>query len=351
MSRVTLKDIANKAGISQQSVSKILNNRNFRAGKSTKEQVLRIAQELNYQPNFQAQTLKYQKSLLIGVSYPRGALYSENSTSSRLHYGINLEAEKTDYEIVYITHPLQVEDAIKLHQSKRMDGFIYKLYGKYLLDFIKNDLGVLQKNHVPFVVEHSCNELTMTFNNVGFSAFKAGYLMAEHLINIGYQDICYLNQKIPKNYPEWEMADGVKAAMTGNNLNLPENKILLAGRYDGVQHTIDSLKSANVLPEAIICINDYYAMNAYTKLRELGLNIPADIAIASCLSEFTRLESLKLAIPRTITTIKQAFITKGEISFRLLLDILANPDKLRNPERRTIEPQLVIRESCGFIKT
>ena len=67
MSQVTMKDIAQKAGITRQTVSEILNNKTLRVSKSTREKVLQIAREMNYRPNYFAKTLKTGITNYIGI--------------------------------------------------------------------------------------------------------------------------------------------------------------------------------------------------------------------------------------------------------------------------------------------
>ena len=75
MASVTMKEIARRAGVSRPTVSRVLNDKPSLVAQETREKILRIARELNYQPNFQAVNLKVQKSFLIGVNFPQGLHY------------------------------------------------------------------------------------------------------------------------------------------------------------------------------------------------------------------------------------------------------------------------------------
>ncbi len=68
MTKVTLKDIADQVGISQQTVSKVLNKRNFTVSTATKRKILATARKLNYRPNLFAQSLKTGRTNMIGVA-------------------------------------------------------------------------------------------------------------------------------------------------------------------------------------------------------------------------------------------------------------------------------------------
>ena len=88
MPRVTMKDIARRAGISQQAVSQILNNKASMISEATKNKVFKLVKELNYYPNYSAQSLKKGKRFCIGVAGTATLGGMDDIAISRIYAGI-----------------------------------------------------------------------------------------------------------------------------------------------------------------------------------------------------------------------------------------------------------------------
>ena len=348
---VTLSDIAKKVGVTKQTVSLVLNKQPSQVSISekTREKVMKAARDLNYQPNYLARNLKEQKSYYIGVTYPEGLLYSENPYLSRLQYGLALAMVDSDYGLVFQNKPMDVDHAVKLTHSKRFDGVIFVLYGHALKNFKEQAIPVLNKNRVPFVLVHSTSQFQLPCHNVGFDNFKAGYLAAEHLIKLGHKDIGYMGvgSGDPNTLTVAEMKDGFCQAITDNGLDPdPDRVMYLSGHLQGYDKLLPFFKEHKPR-SAYVGFDDYLVSHITRSLQENGYTVPGDVALVSGHSEITRLQSNWLARPRTITSVKETVIDKGTAAARMLLNVLAEPEKHTEPERIIFEPELVVRQSCG----
>lgn len=185
MKRITIKEIAKRAGVSIGTVDRVLHNRGEVAAK-TKELVLKIATEGNYTTNVYARSLKLNKIYRIAVLLPK-----DNEYWSTLNKAINITAER--YASLGI-HPEfftfdRHSDRSLLQQAQKMldsepDGVI-------LAPLVEDEIGrltqTLDNRAVPYVYVDSNLEKSNPLAFIGQDSFRAGYLAAK-LLNLGFPE-------------------------------------------------------------------------------------------------------------------------------------------------------------------
>jgi len=345
---VTLKDIANKVGVTQQTVSLVLNSNKSRVpiSQKTRDKVLKAAKELDYLPNFQAQTLRNKRSYFLGVLFPHGIQISENFYMNRMQYGIGLAVEGSNYEMVIMSNVEDREKTINLVRRNRLDGLIFIVYGEQIHPFINEYASVLKDAKVPFVVVHTTSHIPMPFNNVGYDCFKAGYQVTEHLIGLGHKDIGFIYLDYETALPIRETREGFIKALADNGLEADPAR-QFGGEEIAVGYKAVKKITQGKMPTAFVCCDDYRAINTIKGLKELGIRVPGDCAVVSCSHTITRRHAEQYALDRDLTTVKQPIIEKGKVAARMLMDIMDKNGNGGEPHRIILEPELVVRGSSG----
>jgi DNA-binding LacI/PurR family transcriptional regulator len=183
MNKMTMSEVAKKAGISQTTVSMVLNNKQIMIRDETREKILSIARQYNYQPNHFARSLKAGKTNFIGITSGGG----ENSDlanfsvpySALVYQGITDYFTGKNFKLLFdqfnrIAHP-----GLELAQTNTVDGLIFLLFSSYLESFVQRQLPLAKKMNVPFVIIHSVSS-DFDCPAVGLDALRSGFLAAEH---------------------------------------------------------------------------------------------------------------------------------------------------------------------------
>jgi LacI family transcriptional regulator len=188
VTKVTLKDIADKVGISQQTVSKVLNKRNFTVSATTKKKILTTARKLNYRPNVFAQVLKTGRTNMIGIATMGSSLGRfDMPYAARVYQGISDYYAKHNYKLIFrnLDELVNKDRGLSLAENRAVDGLIFLLFSHEVGPFKKKQAPVLNKLGIPYVVIHSLGQ-DFGFNSVGLDTVRGGGLAAEHLLEHGY---------------------------------------------------------------------------------------------------------------------------------------------------------------------
>src|SRR5688572_23865259 len=109
--KITIRDVAEKAGVSYQTVSRVLNNRDD-VSDETRENVLAIIKELNYRPSLAARVLSQERTMIIGIIMPFDPEFLATDTHQlQIMCGVNRQATLRDYNTLLST-PRAVDDSL-----------------------------------------------------------------------------------------------------------------------------------------------------------------------------------------------------------------------------------------------
>lgn len=272
----SIKDVAERAGVSVGTVSKVINNA-AGVSKKTKAAVLKVISELNYHPNLYARNMRAKSSKTIGIFVP---LINEPYFLP-FYDGINKKLEKIGYTPILfsgITHesskgPL---DLLAQMMHRNLDGVIVSTYGWD--DAIVSRLAQIAEE-LP-VVSYKRKIGGTPIHSVGVDDFKGMRQAVTHLLQIGHRHIAYLNASPQLETSELRLR-GYQQALADFGVEARPEYIVECPSYrimDGYRYAAKALQT-RPMPTAIIGGNDTLAIGVMKYLQELQIRIPHDIAV------------------------------------------------------------------------
>ncbi len=321
--RVTIKDIAKRAGVSKTTVSFALNDPE-RISAETRDRVLAIVAEMGYVPDPVARALTTGRHGAIGLLLPQP-----------IH-----EALANPYlcEIVRGIGETCEERGLALTMLPPVRGALIEAARRAAVDALLT-IGVgpgtevaelLRKRHLPFVAIDGLAADNMV--NVGIDDEAAAYELMRHILDLGHEriailalmpEVCAAPASCFSRVCELRLAGFSRAfAERGRALDAPEIRVVpVEGSLEGGRRaTLACLESGDraAMPTAIVAMADAAALGAYAACRSLGISVPADMSIAG----FDDIPQASLLDP-PLTTIRQPGSEKGAKAAALALALLA----------------------------
>ncbi len=340
MSRqITLKDVAKHAGVSYQTVSKVLRNE-MKVTAETRARIETAVAELAYQPNISARSLRTQTSQLIGYSWKPSICNTVSPILEQFLQSLVETAGTSKYHVLLFPH-LQDDMATTFRDlvtTKRVDGFI-------LSDLNYDDprVALLLELDFPFVAFGRSNP-AWSFAYVDVDG-RAGFRMAtNHLLEQGHKRIATLGWP-PKSQVGTDRLNGYLEAMKQADIPI-HNEWILEGDgssefgYWAANKLLDL--PDNHRPTGIVTVEDMQAVGAIHAVQNRGLVVGADIGITG----FDDSPFVQCITP-SLTSLRQPIQEIGEVIVTLLAEIINGNE----PEEQHIvlPPELIVRESSvGF---
>jgi LacI family transcriptional regulator len=347
----TIYDVANAAGVSIASVSRVLNGRGNPLPE-TKERVLQAVAELGFIPDGAARALSARLKEVIGVVIRRpngagaaagtaeGGVFQDEAESLQfpdlINRGIEVAAQHRDYNLLVSSVDVDDHD-----HTRRINTLARKSDGLILHDQVI-DAAQLERlsRQVPIVT--LAGVATPTTSNVSGDNQRGMRDLAFHLIREhGYQTIAYLggHPDSPDNLARHAALRAAVAAAGGTLVHGPEWQ----GDYcaAGGAGVIGRLLAGHgELPRAIACANDQSALGVVYALRQHGLDVPGDVAVTG----FDDIPMARHLRPQ-LTTVRQPIQEIGATAFEVLYSMISNAEPA---QRDVVLPtRLIPRESCG----
>ncbi|GIO28341.1 LacI family DNA-binding transcriptional regulator [Ornithinibacillus bavariensis] len=333
---LTIKDIAKMAGVSQGTVSKVINNYGGISEK-TKNKVMTVINEMGYAPNFSARSLATKKSNLIGLIYAgkinvdmTHPYFNEVITTFKKNIGL------LGYDILMFSNEYFLQDkGSYLARCKHfnVDGCLI-IAGEEVEDATFE----LAESGFPCIgidieLMGPRASYVMT-DNVSLSRKVVEHFYLNSLRKIGY--IGGMRESVISNY----RLKGFKDAMNQFGLEIREEWL----EYGDFQEESGYIAMKKMLklrdyPEAIFAASDLMALGALRAIKEEGLQVPKDIRIIGC----DDIAACRYSDPK-LTTVKQDKERIGKLSAYMLNDLIEGKSKLKPV---FTESELVVRESCG----
>ncbi|MEM7548603.1 MAG: LacI family DNA-binding transcriptional regulator [Bacteroidota bacterium] len=333
--RVTIKDIAAHLKMSTSTVSRALANHSD-VSRETRDIVLQLAEEWDYQPDPIAVSLRQKRTHTLGVIIPQ----INNRFFSKAISGIQEVANANGYNVM-ITQSEESFDLEKKNvqamMNNRVDGLIVALSKQttYLDHFQK-----VFDSETPVVFFDRVGDSTYA-SKVIIDDYEASYSAVQHLIKEGCKRIAHVAG--PQNLQNSrKRLEGYKDALKDNSL-YQDNNLLVFSEYHTkeVRRITDYFLSIDPLPDAIFAINDAFAIEMICYLKKSGIRIPDDIAVVGFNND-----NISPFIDPPLTSVESPAQDLGVEAAKLLLQSLDEEQaELVKNQSKVIKSRLIIRES------
>ncbi|WP_096273183.1 LacI family DNA-binding transcriptional regulator [Paucisalibacillus globulus] len=333
---LTIKDIAKMAGVSQGTVSKVINNYSG-VSEKTKNKVMSVIDEMGYAPNFSARSLATKKSNLIGLIYA-GKINVDmthpyfNEVISTFKKNIGL----LGYDVLMFSNEHFLQDkGSYLARCKHfnVDGCLI-IAGEE----VESATFELAESGFPCIgidieLKGPRASYVMT-DNVNLSRKVVEHFYLNSHRKIGY--IGGMRESVISNY----RLKGFKDAMRQFDLDIKDEWI----EYGDFQEESGYIAMKRILelkdyPEAVFAASDLMALGALRAIKEAGLRAPRDIRVVGC----DDIAACRYSEPK-LTTVKQDKERIGKLSAYMLNDLIEGKSKLKPV---STDSEIIIRESCG----
>lgn len=370
--RVTIKDIAEKAGVSKTTVSFAL-NKPGRISVITRDKILKIVKEMGYVPDPVARTLTTKRLGALGLLLPQPISEAlRNPYLCEIIRGIGYACEARELSLTML--PPVNGKIIEAARRSFVDGILTIGVGAE-----HEVVGLLHNRHVPFVtIDGSPSDMTL---NVGIDDEDAAYRLMKYLTGLGHRKVaifglkpdifgtasdhfslvsnermdgfcralreagCALAER-PEEIREMEAESGSGKTVSasckshdGRNWAVIASRVECSRSGGGMAASImlDGL-SPQDRPTAIVAMADVVALGVLDTCSRMGIRIPQDISLAG----FDDIPDASLCIP-SLTTMRQPGTGKGRAAAEMVLDILDGLPAVH----RILEAELVVRDSTA----
>lgn len=334
-----MEDVAARAGVSHQTVSRVLNSPE-RVRASTRERVNQAIEELGYRRNRAARTLATARSSTIGILTVGNAHFGPSSTVLAIESAARSRGYFVSVSSLESADAGAAQSALGQLVDQGVDGIIVVAP---LLDVA--DLVERTALAIPVVVAaaNPQAEPTGRLRYVCVDQCAGARLAVEYLIGLGHRRIAHVSG------PGTWIDASERLAEFRRVLNRPD--------LDGVEYPADGwaasdgyavgLERAEEIlsdhgPTAIFAANDYIAQGLLRAFWERGVSVPHDVSVIG----FDDVESSAFFVP-SISTVRQPFELLGQAAMEALAEVQEGEAPIRGRFEAVLEPELIVRGSCA----
>lgn len=331
--KISLKDIAQAVGVSTALVSYVLNNqKENRISKEVARKIRQVAQELNYQPNQIAKSLKTNKTRTLGLVVAD----ISNSFSSSLARIVEDEADKQNYTVIFGSsdeNPQKCQKLITTLLNRQVDGLLIAAS-----EGMESQIRALQQQGTSFVlIDRYFPELKTSY--VALDNYQAMYTAVQHLIDSGYQRIGMITFKTTLFHIN-ERARGYHAALHDNKLPVKKGwlkEVSGSNVKPEVAKAIQDLTTGQHPVDAIVFASNTLTLAGLKQIKSLHRNVPEELAVVG----FDETEAYDL-FDTSLTYIRQPLQEIGQLATQILLETLNTTNRIT---QANLEATLVIQAS------
>jgi len=331
---LTLEDIARLSGSSRSTVSRVING-DSNVSDATREKIMEVIREVNFQPNLAARGLAVGRVSVVGLVIPMGvsAIFTD-PFFPLLIQGVSSGCNSKDYSVMlWLAEPDYERRMIsKMMYNGLVDGVIVS---SMLMDdpIVK----ALAESKLPFILigRHPTND---DISYIDLDNQKSASDAVSYLVNMGRQRVATISG--PRNMiVGQDRLQGYKNALAQHEMPLDE-QLIVEGDFteEGGYLAMRSLLAAK--PDAVFVASDSMAMGAMRAIQEKGLRIPQDVAVIG----FDDIASSSRSTP-TLSTVRQPIHEMGTKAAEVIIEMILNPGM--EPQKIVLETGLVLRESTG----
>ena len=332
--KITVHDVAKQAGVSTATVSRVINN-NDTVSHELKTRVQEVINELGYRPNRAAHHLRSGKVKRVGVLFAD----IRNPFFTSVLAGIENYLHQADYALI-----LGNSNEDPKIERMQLQAFLDEGVAGIILSSVTNSGTQYQQvleAGIPILAIDRVPE-NLKVDTISIDNIKAAQQAAQHLIDLGHEHIAFIGGPEHISTARLRKKGYLQALQEHPNIR----PIIELGDFrqaGGYQATLNML-SAHKDISAILVANNLMTLGALQAINEKKIQIPEQIALVG-FDDMPWATSLQ----PPLTVVAQPTYDMGKIAARLLLDRIHNPD---SPiQQVTLETQLIVRESCGGLKT
>ena len=331
----TISDVAELAGVSQRTVSRVL-NKSQQVNEQTRSKVEAIIEQLNYTPSARARGLRARRSYLIGLIYDVPTLHMND-----VQRGILSICADAGYDIV--VHPCEagsddlVRDIRAFVQRSNVDGVIM-LPPVSEIPEVTAALDRIGIPHVHFASELSTDPWRLVVTNYGPAVTD----MTNHLVSLGHTKIGFISgpkESVSSRKRQQAFVD----ALQRHGLEL-RGEFVVEGAftYESGVAAAQKLLTANDRPTAIFAANDEMAFGVMNVADALGIRVPEDLSVVG----FDGTNFATFVIP-SLSTIRRPSGDMARLGARKLLALINDGADAARAFEVMVSPQFVPRDSTG----
>ena len=333
---VTLKDIAQKVGYSVTTVSRALAGYDDVA-EATRQVILKTAAETGYHPNITARRLQKQCTDTIGFIIPTHGPRFSDPYFSELLAGIGNAAVEHELDLLVSTRAPGAEELEvyeRMVRERRVDGLLVVRTRRQ-----DQRIAYLVEHEFPFVA-FGRSDLEADFPYLDVDGEAGMRQLAQHLIDLGHRRIGYICAPLVLMFASHRMK-GYKKALAASGIPFDASLVIVGELTERSGYAVgQDFLTRDERPTAIIACNDLMALGAISAAQGLGLTVGRDVAVAG----FDDVPLAEHANP-PLTTVRQPIYEIGQRVCEMLVYLLQG--KMLEDRHVILEPQLIVRESCG----
>lgn len=338
--KVTSRDVAKEAGVSQSLVSLILNNTPEKKIKpETREHVLTVAKKMGYRVNISARSMKSKSAFAIGLL----STWNENSfVFPPVINGVKAMANKNDLGVVVcsgIKNTSGSYDFVDYYMQNRIDGLIYISYVGVKKDGVIEEL---LNADIPFVCIIGARDIDEV-SGVDINFIENGYIAAKHIGECGYKRIGYIlwNKEQDLSYAEKERLLGARdaAAQKGCSFGVIEELVEVQGEENLIKKATNIIESKaydSIIGTSYMC---FIFLKAAARK---GIKVPEELGVISLDNDL-----FAQYLYPSLTTVDEPLSDMAQIASQLLIEKIKGDKECVKLE---LNPTLNIRESTRRIE-
>ena len=340
MAKATINDVAEVAGVSMKTVSRVVNQEpNVR--QSTRERVERAIAQLRYRPNQSARNLASQRAHLIGLIYDDPSAYEIPSAGFviRMQQGTLRACRRADYEL--LIHPCNYrkrgldEEIQQLIEQTRPTGIVLAAPLSNMPKIVRS----IESTGTPFV-RLSPGVSNGDHGSISTNDREVSAEMTRYLASLGHTSIAFVTGH-PSHKAVANRYAGYQDGLRQSGLELSKHLVAEGDNsFESGESCAEGLLNRRDRPTAIFAANDDMAAAAIRVATRLGIKVPDQLSIAG----FDDIALAQQVYPR-LTTIRQPLSHMAELAATLLIE--NRNDSGTTPAERIVPATLQIRESTG----
>lgn len=334
---MNIYEIAEKAGVSTATVSRVLNN-SPKVSEKTREKIHKLMKEENYLPSAYARGLSGTPAKTIGIL----TIDIRDQYFASVIHSLEQELSLHQYNVVLCNTGGELDDQrnyISLLLQKKVDALI--LVGSVFKNPQLKGLISQVTEKIPLIIVNEKVE----GENIYSIICDEGQGIADAVLNLfesGHRDYVYI--QAGETYSARRKMKGfLKAGKTVENHNITKRVLKTEKDLQSAHTVAKDIAAMNPRPTAIVCGEDLTALGIMQELMRLGFSIPEDFSVTG----FNNSIYSECSTP-PLTTVDSQSSAMGLAAARLSLDILS---ERKVPTLSTIDPELIIRESTREVNS